>query len=276
MMGRHWTGCYMGGARLNRLPEIVDWYVDEENRSRFARHASAEARPDRRRLRDDEARRIDPLGRRALTVAEQHSPPVVPRPAATVLLLREGRADVEVLAIRRHEKLAFMGGMWVFPGGTVCAADDAAAAFARIPPAVPDELRAARHFAGRADRCTRVPRTRCRRLSRDVRRDRCAARERRRWTANATMISLHDLQDHGARLRRNRNLFAEVLRDEIFFCASNGSSTGLTGSRRRVVPRRFDTRFFFAPVPSGSNRRQRQHRNSRSRVAEPRRDVAAA
>ena len=30
MMGRHWTGCYMGGARLGRLPEIVDWYVDKK------------------------------------------------------------------------------------------------------------------------------------------------------------------------------------------------------------------------------------------------------
>ena len=28
MMGRHWSGCYMGGARLGRLPQIVDWYVD--------------------------------------------------------------------------------------------------------------------------------------------------------------------------------------------------------------------------------------------------------
>ncbi len=28
MMGRHWTGCYMGGARVSRLPEIVDWYVE--------------------------------------------------------------------------------------------------------------------------------------------------------------------------------------------------------------------------------------------------------
>ncbi|HEX7012449.1 MAG TPA: alcohol dehydrogenase catalytic domain-containing protein [Steroidobacteraceae bacterium] len=28
MMGRHWTGCYMGGARLDRLAEVVDWYVD--------------------------------------------------------------------------------------------------------------------------------------------------------------------------------------------------------------------------------------------------------
>jgi S-(hydroxymethyl)glutathione dehydrogenase / alcohol dehydrogenase len=30
MMGRHWTGCYMGGARVDRLPEIVDWYVDRK------------------------------------------------------------------------------------------------------------------------------------------------------------------------------------------------------------------------------------------------------
>ena len=30
MMGRHWTGCYMGGARLDRLPEIVDWYVEKK------------------------------------------------------------------------------------------------------------------------------------------------------------------------------------------------------------------------------------------------------
>jgi S-(hydroxymethyl)glutathione dehydrogenase/alcohol dehydrogenase len=30
MMGRHWTGCYMGGARLDKLPEIVDWYVDKK------------------------------------------------------------------------------------------------------------------------------------------------------------------------------------------------------------------------------------------------------
>jgi S-(hydroxymethyl)glutathione dehydrogenase/alcohol dehydrogenase len=29
MMGRHWTGCYMGGARLDRLPELVDWYMDK-------------------------------------------------------------------------------------------------------------------------------------------------------------------------------------------------------------------------------------------------------
>jgi len=29
-MGRHWTGCYMGGAQVSKLPEIVDWYVDKK------------------------------------------------------------------------------------------------------------------------------------------------------------------------------------------------------------------------------------------------------
>ncbi|MBC7984680.1 MAG: alcohol dehydrogenase catalytic domain-containing protein [Candidatus Obscuribacterales bacterium] len=27
-MGRRWTGAYMGGARLTRLPEVVNWYMD--------------------------------------------------------------------------------------------------------------------------------------------------------------------------------------------------------------------------------------------------------
>jgi 8-oxo-dGTP pyrophosphatase MutT (NUDIX family) len=43
--------------------------------------------------------------------------PVVP--AATVVLLRAGRAAPEVLLLRRSSKLAFHGGAWVFPGGRV-------------------------------------------------------------------------------------------------------------------------------------------------------------
>lgn len=27
-MGRKWTGAYMGGARVTRLPEVVDWYME--------------------------------------------------------------------------------------------------------------------------------------------------------------------------------------------------------------------------------------------------------
>jgi 8-oxo-dGTP pyrophosphatase MutT (NUDIX family) len=43
----------------------------------------------------------------------------VPRPAATVILLRGGADALEVLLVKRNPKSRFMGGAWVFPGGAV-------------------------------------------------------------------------------------------------------------------------------------------------------------
>jgi 8-oxo-dGTP pyrophosphatase MutT (NUDIX family) len=43
----------------------------------------------------------------------------VPRPAATVILLRGGDAGLEVLLVQRNPESRFMGGAWVFPGGAV-------------------------------------------------------------------------------------------------------------------------------------------------------------
>jgi len=40
-------------------------------------------------------------------------------PAATVVLIRDGRAGLEVLLARRSSQLAFHGGAWVFPGGRI-------------------------------------------------------------------------------------------------------------------------------------------------------------
>jgi 8-oxo-dGTP pyrophosphatase MutT (NUDIX family) len=41
----------------------------------------------------------------------------VPRPAATVILVRDGDAGLETLLLRRNISVAFHGGAWVFPGG---------------------------------------------------------------------------------------------------------------------------------------------------------------
>src|SRR5688572_12962511 len=50
---------------------------------------------------------------RGMSVAEA-------RPAATVVVIREGGGGgVEVLLVRRNDKLAFMAGAFVFPGGRV-------------------------------------------------------------------------------------------------------------------------------------------------------------
>jgi len=42
-----------------------------------------------------------------------------PRPAGTVILLRGGATALEVLLVRRNPSARFMGGAWVFPGGSV-------------------------------------------------------------------------------------------------------------------------------------------------------------
>jgi 8-oxo-dGTP pyrophosphatase MutT (NUDIX family) len=46
-------------------------------------------------------------------------PPAVPRPAATVLLLRDSPAGIEVFMATRHQGSSFMPGILVFPGGAV-------------------------------------------------------------------------------------------------------------------------------------------------------------
>mgnify|MGYP002631562734 CR=1 FL=1 len=56
------------------------------------------------------------------------APPVEPRPAATLILLRETPAQsMQVLMVKRHQDIRFAGGAVVFPGGRVDATDHALA-----------------------------------------------------------------------------------------------------------------------------------------------------
>ena len=173
----------------------------------------------------------------------------MPRPAATVMLLREGHGGVEVLVIRRHEKLAFMGGMWVFPGGAVCAADASPAALARIPAA---------------------SQTGCARLGTlhgepiDARECLALAVAACRETFEETGVLLasdaagqHCGNDLAARLQERRRavasqpeLFADMLRAEDLYLRVERLAYWAHWITPSVVPRRFDTRFFLAPVPS--------------------------
>lgn len=74
--------------------------------------------------------------------ARRGRPGAPPVAAATVILLRDAEAGLETLMLRRDSKLAFAGGMWVFPGGRVDAAD-------REGLAPDDEIGAARRAAVR-------------------------------------------------------------------------------------------------------------------------------
>ena len=70
-----------------------------------------------------------------------HAPrePVPARVAATVLLLRDGPAGLEVLMTRRSDKASFAPGAYVFPGGAIDAADAQAHALACRRPTQSDE-----------------------------------------------------------------------------------------------------------------------------------------
>jgi 8-oxo-dGTP pyrophosphatase MutT (NUDIX family) len=55
-----------------------------------------------------------------------------PRQAATVIVLRGGATDLEVLLVKRTPAARFMGGVWVFPGGAVDAGEGEGDAAHRI------------------------------------------------------------------------------------------------------------------------------------------------
>ena len=52
-----------------------------------------------------------------------HPPVVIPRPAATLVVVRDADCGIEVLLMRRTRDLVFAGGAHVFPGGAVDPAD---------------------------------------------------------------------------------------------------------------------------------------------------------
>ncbi len=58
--------------------------------------------------------------------------PLVPRPAATVVLVRAGHDGSEVLLLQRTKSAVFLGGAYVFPGGTIDPADRTARAARRV------------------------------------------------------------------------------------------------------------------------------------------------
>jgi 8-oxo-dGTP pyrophosphatase MutT (NUDIX family) len=57
--------------------------------------------------------------------------PTIPRPSASLILVRDSDRGVELLLVRRNPAARFMGGFWVFPGGAVDPGEDHRAAALR-------------------------------------------------------------------------------------------------------------------------------------------------
>jgi 8-oxo-dGTP pyrophosphatase MutT (NUDIX family) len=66
-----------------------------------------------------------PLAERARAFVAGGLTPVEPRPAATVILVRDAGSGLEAYVLRRRSSMAFAAGMHAFPGGRVDARDAA-------------------------------------------------------------------------------------------------------------------------------------------------------
>jgi 8-oxo-dGTP pyrophosphatase MutT (NUDIX family) len=182
----------------------------------------------------------------------EHTPTQVatPRPAATIVLMRSGRAGLEVLLLERIRSSGFVPGAWVFPGGRVDGHDAGADLVARLDGITSEQA--------------------ARRLALDERTDPPAlayyiAAIREAFEETGILVAR---DSHGAAARAaaddpvTERLRLTLLKDEDAF---PGVLDGL-GLRMdaasleyvahwitpEVEPRRYDTRFFAAAVPDGA------------------------
>lgn len=175
--------------------------------------------------------------------------PTEPRPAATVVLIREGKSVPEVLLLRRTRTVGFVPGAFVFPGGTVDRDDASAELVERLdgispgeaarrlglpegadPPAVAYYLAAVREafeetgiLVGRTEGGSPPP-------------------------GAGEMEEVLDLREA---LLEDDSLFPEVL--DRMGCRIDGNALAYVAHWITPVqePRRYDTRFFAAVVPRG-------------------------
>ncbi|MGH8177845.1 MAG: NUDIX hydrolase [Steroidobacter sp.] len=171
-----------------------------------------------------------------------------PRHAATVMLLREAASSAEVLVIRRHENLAFMGGMWVFPGGALSVADTSPDSLARIPEA--SQLRCAQFtdLHGKP-----LARHECLGLAVAAYRE---TFEETGVLLATTVNGRHSTDDLLVRVQEQRRaiasdaaLFAKLLHQEHLLLDVDRLTYWAHWITPSNAPRRFDTRFFIVLCP---------------------------
>lgn len=155
------------------------------------------------------------------------TPPVEPRPAATIAVARPSAAGFEVLLLERPQASRFAAGAFVFPGGVVDEEDASAIWADRLPP-VPEAAA-------------------------------CAAAIRELFEETGILIGEARRSLDAARIDRHRRalLAGEALfADLVDALDLDLRATSLVYLARWITPRslarRYDTRFFLAPVPPGA------------------------
>ena len=163
------------------------------------------------------------------------APHVTPRPAATVVILRDAPAGPEVFMVVRHHEIDFASGALVFPGGKVDKPDSDPFWQDRAPKvgAAPDHafwIAAARETFEEAGLLL--------------------ARKR----GAKTLLSQHDthriIGAYRAKLLKNEGTFADMIRGEDLEIATDVMVHYAHWITPTGVPKRFDTHFLMVAAPA--------------------------
>ena len=163
-----------------------------------------------------------------------------------MLLLREHEGNIEVLMTHRHTDLAFMGGMWVFPGGALSPADQSMAARELLAP----NACAFRLYDLQGERlatevCTALAIAACRETFEEA--GVLLARKADGSALDAAQLTQLDAERTA--LAKDPALFVERLVQERMRLDVDRMIYWSHWITPSGVPRRFDTRFFVARAP---------------------------
>jgi 8-oxo-dGTP pyrophosphatase MutT (NUDIX family) len=168
------------------------------------------------------------------------SEPVAPRPAATVVVLRDGSAGLEVYLQRRTRTMGYAAGLWVFPGGRVDPADQDPAVDAAWAGPGPEAW--ARRLGLPADQARGAVVAACRECLEEA----GILLAEREPAADALAAARQEL------LAGRQRLAGVLGRLGVRLDTSRLSYWGWWVTPE-AEPRRYDTRFFVAALPDGAD-----------------------
>lgn len=183
---------------------------------------------------------------------DQNRPVATPRPAATIILLRDARRDsrteVELCVMQRSVQSSFMGGAVVFPGGRV-EAHDAGTAWEGLFTTGSGDWWDVEGVAARIAAC----------------------REALEEVGVAPILGLNDPTESIAGLRKVES--GDALRGAMRALGARLDLASLVPLSRWLTPeaeqRRFDARFFLAKAPAGLEPVSDNHEATRVYWASP-------
>jgi 8-oxo-dGTP pyrophosphatase MutT (NUDIX family) len=170
-------------------------------------------------------------------MSEPAKPAAAPVPAATILLLRDGEAGLEVFMVKRHHQIDFVAGALVFPGGKL-EKGDSDAALEKYVDCADDWTPAMRALGAGAIREAFEESGIL--LARDARSGGFVTAER-----------LAELQHYRPLLDKREAVLAEVLEKEDLRLALDQLIHFAHWITPENMPKRFDTHFFLASSPIG-------------------------